>query len=364
MMESEANCPMPKQHACISVIMPVLNEGTFIDRALQSLQAQHTPDFDLEILVIDGMSHDDTCRKVAALARSDSRIKLLRNPSRHTPAALNIGLREAAAEYVCIMGAHAAYDRDYIAVCLHELLTRGAVGCSGKVVTAPANSCLQARLVAWVSRHPFASSPRSVRTQPEGYADTVPFPVMRKEALLAIGGYNEKLLRNQDNDMNQRLRAHGHRLYVTGKTTCRYYSRPDIKSFLKYAFFNGLGNALSLRESPASMGLRHLAPLGFVVLLLVLLALALGSFAVPGSPHAIPVFALGVILSGHLLMGTLAGIETAWRERTAAALWLAPLILAFHCAYGLGTLQGLLCSPRPAGPIRVKVVPESSDDPV
>jgi succinoglycan biosynthesis protein ExoA len=351
-------------NTCVSVVMPVRNEERFIEAALRSLQEQSTPGFQLEILLVDGMSEDATCAKIAALAEQDPRIRLLRNPSRHTPGALNIGLREAAGEYVCIMGAHASYDPDYIAVCLRELLAHGAVGCSGKVITAPANASLQARLVAWVSRHPFASSPRSVRTQPEGFADTVPFPVMRKQALLAVGGYNEKLLRNQDNDMNQRLRAFGYKLYVTGKTQCRYYSRPSIRSFLKYAFLSGMWNALSLRESPASLGLRHLAPLGFVVVLLALLIFEIGTLAVSGTHTPIAGLALAVILSGHLLMGTLAGVETAWRERTAAAFWLAPLILAFHCAYGLGTLRGLLFSSKSAAPVGVKALPESSNDPV
>src|SRR5262249_21748408 len=155
--------------------------------------------------------------------------KLFSNPARNTPAAFNIGLRAAAGQYVCIMGAHADYDPNYISVCLKELLAHDAVGCSGKVVTAPANSSRQARLVAWVLGHPFASSTRSVRTQPEGYVDTVPFPVLYKQALLDAGGYNERFFRNQDNDMNQRLRALGYKLYATHKTTCRYFARPTIK---------------------------------------------------------------------------------------------------------------------------------------
>ena len=351
-------------NTCVSVIMPVRNEERFIEAALRSLQEQSTPGFLLEILVVDGMSEDKTCAKVVALAEKDPRIKVLRNPSRNTPAALNVGLRVAAGDYVCIMGAHAAYDRDYIAVCLQELVVRDAVGCSGKVVTAPADASLQARLVAWAARHPFASSSRSVRTQPEGYADTVPFPVMRKQALLDAGGYNEQLLRNQDNDMNQRLRALGFKLYVTGKTECRYYPRPNIKAFLKYAFLSGLWNALSLRENRASLGLRHLAPLAFVTVLLVLVAMQLGGSALTGVQPRLPALALGIILALHLLIGALAGAETAWQERTPAAIWLAPLILAFHCAYGFGTLRGLLVSSEPRAPARVKVVPESSKDPV
>jgi len=253
-------------------------------------------------------------------------------------------LRAASGEYVCIMGAHASYDSNYISTCLQELLAHDAVGCSGKVITAPADDSLQARLIAWTAAHPVASSSRSVRTQPDGYADTVPFPVMRKQALLDIGGYNEKLVRNQDNDMNQRLRAAGFKLYVTGKTQCRYYARARVTSFLQYAFSNGLWNALSLRQNPASLGLRHLAPLCFVGLILGLILVQAISVVFDGT--WLPGIVLAFILVSHLSIGLMAGVQTAFKQKSAAALWLAPLILAFHCAYGLGTLRGLLASPE------------------
>ena len=332
--------PAPAARVRVSVVMPVLNEGRFIEATVESLQAQSTPSFDLEILLIDGMSDDDTRAKITLVCAKDPRVRLLPNPSHNTPAALNLGLGAASGDFVCIMGAHASYDSDYIAVCLEELLAHDAVGCSGKIVTAPADSSLQARLVAWAAAHPFASSARSVRTQPEGYADTVPFPVMRKQALLDAGGYNAGLIRNQDNDMNQRLRALGLKLYVTARTRCRYYPRPNVRSFLKHAYTSGLWNALSLRENPESLSLRHFVPLAFVTALLVLAAFAsVGGFANTYSRDS--ALALGVVLATHLGVGTFAAVRIGLREKTAATLWLAPVILAFHCAYGLGTLRGL-----------------------
>jgi succinoglycan biosynthesis protein ExoA len=345
----------------VSVIMPVFNEGPFIAGALRSLQGQLTPNFDLEILVIDGMSTDDTCQKVKEVCAQDSRLRLLRNPSRYTPAALNLGLRSARGEYVGILGAHASYDPDYIAVCLQELLAHDAAGCSGKLITAPTDASFQARLVAWTMAHPFASSSRSVRTQPEGYADTVPFPVMQKRALLAAGGYNERLVRNQDNDMNQRLRASGLKLYLTAKTRCVYYARSDIKSFLKHAFSSGLWNAWSLKQNPECLSLRHFAPLAFVTLLLILASLALGSWAT-GTGSRTSVLLLAAIFAAHLGAGAAAGVVVGLREKTAIALWLAPLILAFHCAYGLGMLRGFLRRPQLLRIARQQGPHESSKD--
>jgi hypothetical protein len=258
------------------------------------------------------------------------------------------------------MGAHASYNADYISVCLQELLAHDAIGCSGKLITAPADSSRQARLVAWAAGHPFASSSRSVRTQPEGYADTVPFPVFCKYALLAVGGYDERLVRNQDNDMNQRLRALGYKLYVTAKTQCRYYPRPCVRSFLRYAFQSGQWNAVSLRANPISLGVRHLVPMVFVTVLLILAAIALAGLSSHGLFDRIAALALGAILGSHLGIGSIAALHVGLHQRTLTALWLVPLILAFHVSYGLGTLIGLLI-PLPTAPsIPIETLTDSS----
>lgn len=196
----------------VSVILPVRNEVRFIDATIQSLLAQGTQEIDLEILAVDGRSEDGTAEKLAAWSARDPRVRALDNPIGTTPAAMNIGLREARGEFVCIFGAHATYSPDYIATCIRELRARGAVGCSGRVVTRPGGPSLGARLVAWCMAHPFGSSGGSVRMRSGVFVDHPPFPVLARQALLDVGGFDETLLRNQDNDMSQKLRARGGRL--------------------------------------------------------------------------------------------------------------------------------------------------------
>src|SRR5258708_18668909 len=171
----------------VSVILPTYNEEAFIEGTLESLLAQSRSDFALEILVIDGGSTDATVMKVEKFI-GDGRVQLLRNPSRSAPVAFNIGLRAARGDYVCILGAHCRYPRNYIETCYHELLTHDAAGCSGRMITLPANDSASAKLAAWCLGHAFASSSNSVRTQQSGFADTIPYPIFRKAALLEVGG--------------------------------------------------------------------------------------------------------------------------------------------------------------------------------
>ena len=214
----------------VSVIMPVYNEAAHIEQVVASLLDQSCPDFDLEVLIIDGKSTDGTLDKLKSLAAANPAVRLLINERRKTPFAFNLGLSHARGKYVCIFGAHTAYDRDYISTCLRELKARGAVGCGGRVITSPANSSLQARLVAACLGNSFGTSGKSFRNHPEGYADTINYPVYLRSAVMEIGGYDEHLYRNQDIDLNQRLRALGHRLYMTWSTGCKYFVPPTVRA--------------------------------------------------------------------------------------------------------------------------------------
>ena len=332
----------------ISVILPTYNEASYIDGTLRSLLAQKQHNFDLEILVIDGESSDKTVECVTPFL-SDRRVRLLRNPARSAPAAFNIGLVAAAGEYVCILGAHASYARDYIDTCYRELLAHNAAGCSGRVITVPARPTTAAQLAAWCLGNTFASSPNSVRTQAGGFVDTIPYPLFRKAAVLEVGGYNEKLVRNQDNDMNFRLRAAGHRLYLTAQTHATYAARPDVKSLWAYGFLTGKWNAFTLGVNAACMRRRHFAPFVFAACVMTLaMAALLATLATRAV--SVPLALLGMVLGTHLLFGSLAALHVGMRERSMAASLLPLVILGFHLAYGLGTLAGFLSLLRGTSP--------------
>jgi succinoglycan biosynthesis protein ExoA len=330
----------------VSVILPVFNEERLIESVLQSILDQEALDFDLEILVVDGNSRDGTTKTVSRTASADPRIRILVNEMQKTPYALNIGLCEAKGEYVCILGAHAIYDRDYISVCLGELMTHGAVGCSGRVMTRPANNTLQARLVAWAFAHPFGSSAKSFRTQREGFVDSVAYPVMFKKALLDSGGYNENLIRNQDNDMNQRLRAQGHKLFCTWKTQCNYYASGKYGKTLYYAFRNGFWNLLSHHENSSSMGVRHFVPFVFLSALIVLFVMATVGALLPVPYNNLLLIPLAGMMTLHLGLGLFAAIQISIREKSFGALCLPFVFLALHISYGAGTMCAWLTRAR------------------
>ena len=93
--------------------------------------------------------------------------------------------------------------------------------------------------------------------------------------MLEVGGYDETLLRNQDNDLNQKLRARGHELFLTDEVQCRYYARSTIMELWRWGFGTGRWNAISLKRNPISLRPRHLVPLIFASSIFSLVAIAL-----------------------------------------------------------------------------------------
>jgi glycosyltransferase involved in cell wall biosynthesis len=333
--------------AMVSAIIAVRNEERHIESVLASLLQQDAPDFDLEFIIVDGDSNDGTLDIAQRVAAADTRAKLVLNKHKSTPNAFNLGLHSARGEYVCILGAHTVYARDYIATCLQELRRSGAVGCSGREWVCAGGEGLQARLVAWVLAHPFGTSTGSMRTRGAGFADSIPYPVFLKRVLLEVGGYNAQLHRNQDNDMCQKLRAQGWTLYITDKTSCEYFVSPTLVSLSRYAFKTGFWNFISLKVNPASMALRHFVPGAFVAAgTLSLLAFTL-SFGATGPARLVLRSFFPLLAISYSVASLVAAGHIAFSQRSIHAMLLPFGFLVLHFSYGIGTLTAMARNARP-----------------
>ena len=328
----------------VSAIMAVRNEERYIERALTSLLQQKTSGWDIEVIVVDGNSIDTTGEIVRRIAREDPRVKLASNMHGKTPYAFNIGIEKSRGEYVCILGAHNRYAENYIATCLEELELHSAAGCSGKVITRPGGDSLQAHLVAWTLAHPFGSSSGSMRTRSAGFADSIPYPLFRKSTLLNIGVYNTVLHRNQDNDLNQRLRARGHKLYITDKTFCEYFVISDLRSLARYAFKSGYWNIISFKVNPESMSLRHFIPGAFVLVLILNLIMVGYSIVTHTHPWMATPFIL--LVTVYVLVSIVASCHTACRVLSLGPLLMPIPLFLLHVFYGAGNLAAIVGNAR------------------
>jgi glycosyltransferase involved in cell wall biosynthesis len=161
----------------VSVVLPCRNEAAYLGPCLDSILESRYPAGRLEILVVDGASDDGTREIAREYAERHPGVRVLDNPARIVPAALNIGIRAATGEVIARMDAHAVYPRDYLPRLVEALLESGADNVGGVLVTLPADQTPGARANAVALAHPLGvgNSYFRVGTAARRWVDTVPY---------------------------------------------------------------------------------------------------------------------------------------------------------------------------------------------
>ena len=331
----------------VSVIVPIRNEERYIGDCLRSLLQQTYPAASCEIIVLDGRSSDKSREIVEGLSRESPHLYCIDNPAGTAPAAMNIGIRQAKGDIIIRTDGHNVYPENYIENCVKYLEQTGADNVGGSLLTVPADSTLGARLVAAMLSNPFGVGDSRFRiSSKEGFVETVPFGAFRREVFDRVGMYNEKLVRNQDNELNARIRSAGGKIYQTPALRTTYHPVAGFVQLLKQTYRNSQWHVFSVRENSHAMGLRHFVPAMFLI---CLAGLSLASAADIWARYAL---VASVVL--YLLTGLMFAIRQVRDRDWFVALTIPVACFVFHLAYGLGTLAGLrylLMSP-PSTPIR------------
>src|SRR4030042_6063885 len=174
----------------VSVIIPCLNEESFIGKCLGSIIDNNYPKDRLEILVIDGKSEDGTKAVLERYAHNYSFAKVFENPKKITPAALNIGIQNAKGEIIVRMDAHSSYEKDYISKCIKYLNEYNADNVGGMWITVPRNNSFVAKAIVSSLSHSFGVGNayyRIGKAQEPRWVDTVPYGCYYKEVFKKVG---------------------------------------------------------------------------------------------------------------------------------------------------------------------------------
>lgn len=322
----------------VSVIIPCRNEEKFIGECLDSIISQDYRLDRIEALVIDGVSTDKTREIVKKYEMSYSFIKLLDNPKKITPCALNIGIKQSKGELILWMSAHNIYEKDYISKCVKYLNEYNANNVGGVIITLSRENTSTGRTIAYAISHKFGignSIFRSGSNQPK-WVDTVFGSCYKREVFEKIGLFNEKLIRGQDLEFNLRLKKAGLRTLLVPEIVSYYYARSDLSSFIKHNFINGLWAILPFKYTNIiPISLRHLVPLLFVLSLIFFGILSFFIFWAK--------FLFFMIISLYLLCNILFSLKISLKQNDLRHLFLMPLIfLSLHISYGIGSVLGLV----------------------
>ncbi|WP_299028602.1 glycosyltransferase family 2 protein [uncultured Thermanaerothrix sp.] len=322
----------------VSVIVPCYNEEAHIRFLLEALVQQTYPLDHLEVIIADGMSTDHTREVIAQFAQAhpELRIRLVDNPKRIIPAALNAGLAVARGDFIVRLDAHSIPAPDYIARCVSDLQADLGDNVGGIWIIRPARPDWIARSIAIAAAHPLGVGDARYRHgRTPGLVDTVPFGAFRRELFEQVGGFDETLLTNEDYEFNARLRGQGKRVYLDPQIRSEYIARPTLGALARQYWRYGYWKFQMLRRYPKTLRWRQALPPMFVLGILGLVAL------VPFWSRA--VYILGGILAMYIGALSLGALSIAWRARDAHYLIGVPLAIAtMHFAWGMGFLWSLL----------------------
>lgn len=318
-----------------SILIPCRNESKFISECLKSLIAQTYPKNRIEIIVLDGMSSDDTRQVVREYVNKYAFIYFIQNTKEYKPYALNIGIREAKGSIIMIADAHAAYENDYVTKCVTHLNNYSADVVGGILKTEPRVYTLQARAIAMILSHSLGAGGATFRTGSNSprEVDTVFGGCYKKEIFERVGLFNEHLVRSQDIEMNTRIRRHGGKIILDPSIVCTYYPKSTLHAFFTHNILDGIWAIYPLKFVRVPLRLRHYIPLFFILCLLVLGTGVLISLTL------LPLFV--IILFIYSTITLVASTLIAIREKSLRLIpFLFLSFLARHFAYGIGSLIG------------------------
>ena len=263
----------------LSVICPVYNEEKYIKKCVESIIAQDYPMDALEVLFVDGMSIDATRRVIEDYSQRYSFIRLLDNPWRVVPCAMNIGVREAKGEIIMRLDAHASYPNDYFSVLTSQVKSLKADNVGVVCKTDVLHKTSKTLAIREVLGNRFGVGNSTFRTGIDCVmeVDTVPFGCWPADVFQRFGFYDERLIRNQDIELCKRIIRGGGKIYIVPNTCCTYYARETFKALAKNNYGNGKWNILTVFYTKhfSSLSVRHFVPLFFLLSLLLPLV---GSF--------------------------------------------------------------------------------------
>lgn len=320
-----SDVPLDLSWPDVDVVMPIRNEAAHLVAAVRAVRSQEYPGR-LRIFLGIGPSEDRTEAVATDLAATDDDLVVIDNPSGHTPSALNAAIQAGRAPIVVRVDGHSELSEGYIRRAVETMRRTGAVNVGGLQVpmaTSPFEEAVAAATTSWLG-----TGGASYRVGGrEGPVDTVYLGVFDRAAIEAVGLFDERLIRNQDYELNIRLRKAGGTVWFDPELSAGYRPRGSWRALARQYYEYGYWKAVVLRMHPESVRLRQMAPP--VAFFGIVAAVALSRRHPPLA----------------LVPASYAAIVVATATRTSHRL-IALVAPVLHACWTLGLLVGTVRSPE------------------
>lgn len=313
----------------VTVVIPACDEECYLGACLDAVRAQSYRD--LQIIVVDGGSTDDTVSVVTRHQAEDERIELLHNPRRTITTSLNLALAHARGRWLVRVDAHSTVGPSYVRLAVARLRGGRWGGVGGRkdgVGITPAG-----RAIAAVMASPFgvggSTYHHGTKTRE---VDHIPFGVYPVELVRRLGGWDERLVANEDFEFDHRLRQAGMALLFDPQIVINWHCRQSVRDLYRQYRRYGRGKVDVAFLHPDSLRPRHVLVPAFVAY-----AAAAGVIALRR-----PAWSLTMIAPYGLALS----VASVWTARSLDSasdrIRVAPAFLAMHVGWGVGFWSGLL----------------------
>ena len=260
----------------VSIIIPTLNEAEDIEDCLGALAAQTWPIRDLQVVVVDAASHDQTVKRSTAAARQ-LRLDLITraNPARRTSAGLNLGLEACTGEFVVRVDARSRIGPKHVERAVMLLASRSDVGVvgGGQRATARSDRLVDRAIARALCNRYTTGLARYRRADVAGAADTVWMGAFRRADLERLGGWNEAVALNEDWDLNERFRRAGMLVWFDPEMDAQYLPRrsftPLARQYFRFGRVKGTWWMRGRRPAARQLFLLVLPPVGITVAVVI-----------------------------------------------------------------------------------------------
>jgi len=324
----------------VSVIIPCYNEQTTIRLLLDALYAQTFPRENMEVVIADGMSTDQTRTMIGQFQdiHPDLAVRIVDNPLRSIPSGLNRAIEHSNGTVIVRLDAHSKPYPNYIENSVKALFDGKGDNVGGVWEVRPGNDTWVANSISIAAAHPIGVGDALYRiAEHSGEVDTVPFGCFRKELINRIGPFDESLLTNEDYEFNTRIRNAGGKIWLDLTIRSVYFARATFPDLARQYGRYGYWKWRMLRKNPATLKWRQALPPLFVLAIIGLFLLGIWNF--------IALILLGLILVIYFVILFTAAIQSAIRYEKYYLVFGLPLAIpVMHFSWGGGFLLSILRS--------------------
>ncbi|MGA7193563.1 MAG: glycosyltransferase family 2 protein [Anaerolineales bacterium] len=325
----------------VSIIVPCYNEQATIRQLLDAVLAQTYPHSQMEIIIADALSQDNTRERINLFQRDhpDLSLRVVDNERHSIPAGLNLAIKESRGEIIVRLDAHSQPNPEYVERCVQALEEGKGANIGGVWEIQPGGKGWIAESIAAAAAHPLGVGDAMYRLNPKaGAVDTVPFGAFRCGLIDAIGGFDETLLTNEDYEFNVRVRKAGGVVWLDPQIRSIYFARASFRELARQYWRYGFWKWKMLKRYTNTIRWRQALPPLFVASLIALIILSFW--------FSFTRWLLSIEIILYLLFLIVASVRVGFRNHKSFLVIGLPLSISImHLSWGSGFLFSLISSP-------------------